>query len=328
MALFGSIADPRLPALARHLAGALGALPAAVSAVLLDVRRSVCIGLGWLGSKPPEGIYVLVSRACSPSATSLYFLSSCRCSALSRRPSRCRTSISESVLGRESVRRDRMTCDARILAVGLRRLAGGAAGAGLRRRSAEQATAAGASIGRSPVRSATTIAAQLQRGFKIYHEVCSSLSLPATGVVPQPGRSGRPRLHRGAGRGDRGRLQDQGWPERPGRHVRASRPAGRSFPAAVPERARRALRRQRRAAARHVGARQGAPATSAASRGSSSTSFTQYQEQGPDYIVAVLKGYRECARRRDRAAGHALQRILPGHAIAHAAAAAATAGDL
>ncbi len=34
----------------------------------------VCIGLGWLGSKPPEGSYVIASRGCSPSTTSLFFL--------------------------------------------------------------------------------------------------------------------------------------------------------------------------------------------------------------------------------------------------------------
>ena len=46
-------------------------------------------------------------------------------------------------------------------------------------------------------------------------------------------------------------------------------------------------------------------ATSAASPGSSSTSFTQYQEQGPDYIAALLKGYEDAAeglRRCRRAA--------------------------
>ena len=39
IALFGSIVHPGVPAVARHLAGALGELPAAVPAVLLDLRR-------------------------------------------------------------------------------------------------------------------------------------------------------------------------------------------------------------------------------------------------------------------------------------------------
>ena len=50
-----------------------------------------CVGLGWLGSKPPEGIYVILSRGCSPSIISPSSWSCCRCSAWSRRPSRCRT---------------------------------------------------------------------------------------------------------------------------------------------------------------------------------------------------------------------------------------------
>ena len=61
-ALFGSIVHPGLPALARHLAGALGELPAAVPAVLLDLRVAA-VGLGCLGSKPPEGGYVDRCRA-------------------------------------------------------------------------------------------------------------------------------------------------------------------------------------------------------------------------------------------------------------------------
>ena len=61
IALFSSIVHPCLPALARHLAGALGALSAAVQAVLLAVRDRG-VGLGYLGSKPPEGGYVILSR--------------------------------------------------------------------------------------------------------------------------------------------------------------------------------------------------------------------------------------------------------------------------
>ena len=41
IAMFGAIADPGLPALARHLAGALDRLPAALQAVLLGLRRGL-----------------------------------------------------------------------------------------------------------------------------------------------------------------------------------------------------------------------------------------------------------------------------------------------
>ena len=43
------------------LARALGALPAAVQ-VVIWLFVIVCVGLGWLGSKPPEGIYVILAR--------------------------------------------------------------------------------------------------------------------------------------------------------------------------------------------------------------------------------------------------------------------------
>ena len=61
IALFGLDHGPGLPALARHLARALGALPAAVQAVLLALRdRLHRPGLARL--KPPEGIYVILAR--------------------------------------------------------------------------------------------------------------------------------------------------------------------------------------------------------------------------------------------------------------------------
>ena len=58
----------------------------------------VCIGLGWLGAKPAEGGYVIAARI----LTVYYFVhswSSCRCSACSRRPSRCRIRSRNAVLG-------------------------------------------------------------------------------------------------------------------------------------------------------------------------------------------------------------------------------------
>ena len=49
--------------------------------------------------------------------------------------------------------------------------------------------------------------------------------------------------------------------------------------------------------------------------------FTQYQEQGPDYIAAILKGYENPPAGFTVPAGKLLQPVFPGQNIAHAAAA-------
>ena len=54
--------------------------------------------------------------------------------------------------------------------------------------------------------------------------------------------------------------------------------------------------------------------------------FTQYQEQGPDYIAAILNGYQGSAAEGLQAAGgRPLQRIFPRPRHRHAAAAAGRA---
>ena len=44
--------------------------------------------------------------------------------------------------------------------------------------------------------------------------------------------------------------------------------------------------------------------------------FTQYQEQGPDYIVAVLKGYESAPPDFKLPPGASYNKYFPGHAIA------------
>ena len=56
--------------------------------------------------------------------------------------------------------------------------------------------------------------------------------------------------------------------------------------------------------------------------------FTQYQEQGPDYIAAYINGYKEAAQGRHGAGGRPLQRIFPRPNHRHAAAFDGRAGDL
>ena len=64
---------------------------------------------------------------------------------------------------------------------------------------------------------------------------------------------------------------------------------------------------------------------SAASPGSCSTSSRSIQEQGADYIAALLNGYEDAPQGFTLPAGAHYNEYFPGHAIAHAAAAAATA---
>ena len=137
--------------------------------------------------------------------------------------------------------------------------------------------------------------AQLQRGFKVYREVCSichGMKLVSFRNLGEPGGLG---LQRGAGRADRLRIQDPG-PRRQGRDDRACRPAGRSFPVAVPERKRGARRRYNVVP----------PDMSMLAKARTYERgfpwfifdiFTQYQEQGPDYIAAMLTGYKAAAAR-------------------------------
>ena len=73
--------------------------------------------------------------------------------------------------------------------------------------------------GRSKARSASTIAAPLQRGFQVYKEVCSachSLNRVAFHNLDEPGGPG---FTEAAGQGDRGRLQDSGRPNDKGETV-------------------------------------------------------------------------------------------------------------
>ena len=56
--------------------------------------------------------------------------------------------------------------------------------------------------------------------------------------------------------------------------------------------------------------------------------FTQYQEQGPDYIAALLKGYEEPPKGFSAAVRRELQQVLPRSQHRHAAVAAGKPGHL
>ena len=205
----------------------------------------VCIGLGWLGSKPPEGNYVLFARI----FTVYYFayfliilplLGSYRenqaGAELDRRIGAARgRAARRAAVGREGLRTGHaMAFQRTILALVL---AGGVAGSLL----SLPATAADDTP--KPPKLKWSFSgpfgkydqAQLQRGFKVYREVCQvchGLTLLSFRNLAEPGGPG---LHARAGGGDRRRIPGQGRARRPGRRQGSPRPACRPLPAAVPQ---------------------------------------------------------------------------------------------
>ncbi len=156
--------------------------------------------------------------------------------------------------------------------------------------------------------------AQLQRGFKIYKEVCSnchSLDLLAIGSLADAGGPGFSEAQAAAVAADYKikDLNDKGEPIE-----RAGRPADH-FPAPFAN----VLAAQ----AANGGTAPPDMSTLAKARGYSRgfpwfvfDMFTQYQEQGPDYIAAILKGYVDAPKDFKLAPGGNYNTYFPGRVIA------------
>ncbi len=156
--------------------------------------------------------------------------------------------------------------------------------------------------------------AQLQRGFKIYREVCSSchsMNLLAIGSLADPGGPGftEAQVAQIASEYKIDDLDDKGQPiQRPGR------PADH-FPAPFPN----AL-----AAAAANGVAPPDMSTLAKARGYTRgfplflfDIVMQYQEQGPDYIAAILQGYKDPPPKGfNLPEGGHYNEYFPGHNIA------------
>lgn len=155
--------------------------------------------------------------------------------------------------------------------------------------------------------------AQLQRGFKIYREVCSSchsMNLLAIGSLAEAGGPGfsEAQVAQIASEYKVQDLDDKGQPIE-----RAGRPADH-FPAPFPN----AL-----AAAAANGVAPPDMSTLAKARGFSRgfpwfiiDAVTQYQEAGPDYIAAIIKGYQDPPKGFTLPAGGHYNEYFPGHNIA------------
>lgn len=157
--------------------------------------------------------------------------------------------------------------------------------------------------------------AQLQRGFKVYREVCSachSLSLLSFRNLADPGGPGfsEAQVKQIASEYKINDLDEQGNPVE-----RAGRPADR-FPAPFPN--------ELAAKAANGGVAPPDMSTLAKARGYTRgfpwfifDIFTQYQEQGPDYIAAILKGYKDPPPKgANTPPGGHYNVYFPGHNIA------------
>ena len=268
---------------------------------------AVCVLLGWLGGKPAEGIYVIAARV----LTFYYFAHFLIILPILSRietPKPLPNSIADDVLAKG---KKAMASIAVMLAVG------GALFVG----TAQDARAAEG--GPTPPSLKWSFAGplgkfnqpQLQRGLKVYKEVCAachSLSYVAFRNLADPGGPGYNAAQAAAfaeeykvkdGPNDAGDMF-----ERPGR------PADR-FPAPFAN--------ENAARAANGGAYPPDLSLIAKAR-SYDRGFplflwdvvTQFQEQGPNYLVALLTGYEDTPPKGfDLPAGSAYNKYFPGHAI-------------
>ncbi|MCF2525522.1 cytochrome c1 [Bradyrhizobium sp. G127] len=272
----------------------------------------VCIGLGYLGAQPPEGIYVIAGRVLTV-AYFAYFLIVLPILSRIETARPLPNSIAEDVLRKTGSTKTPMVSTMIALAVG-GALMLGAAG---------KASAADDSHGLTPPSLKWSFAGplgkfdqgQLQRGLKVYKEVCSSchgLSYVAFRNLSDPGGPGYSPAQAAAFASDykvKDGPNDAGdMFERPGR------PAD-YFPSPFPN--------EQAARAANGGAYPPDLSLIAKARGYERgfpqfvfDAFIQFQEKGPNYIDALMQGYEEKAP-----AGFALpegsyyNKYFPGHSI-------------
>ena len=158
--------------------------------------------------------------------------------------------------------------------------------------------------------------AQLQRGFKVYREVCASchgLSYVAFRNLAEPGG---PEFSEAQVTRARGRIQDPGRPERAGRHVRAPRPPGGPLPVAVPERERGRGREWRQGAAGPLAHGEGPHLRARLPLVRLRRRSGSIRRTAPDYLVALLNGYEEPPQGFTVPEGGHYNEYYPGHVIA------------
>jgi ubiquinol-cytochrome c reductase cytochrome b/c1 subunit len=255
----------------------------------------VCIGLGWLGSKPAEGGYVIAARILT-AYYFIHFLIILPLLGVLETTKPVPSSISADVLkGKGSVA-------AILLAFGLLTLLG------------TSSSGVAAEVENPPMNKWSFAGpfgkfdrGQLQRGFKVYREVCETchgIQLLSFRNLSQPdGPSFSPaEVEVVAASYKYKEPNDQGdMVERNGRPADRFPPPSLRFPNATPP--------DLSVIVKARGYERGFP-------GFLIDMFTQYQEHGADYLVALLKGYENPPAGVELPAGAMYNKYFPGHAIA------------
>jgi len=269
----------------------------------------VCLGLGWLGSKPAEGGYVIAARVLT-AYYFIHFLIILPLLGLIETPRPLPNSISEAVLKKAA---------AVLLAIGI--------GAASFLAMPSAAFAQDSHATPHPPRNKWSFAggfgkydrAQLQRGFKVYKEVCQTchgLSLLSFRNLADPGGPEFSPAQAAAIAADY-KVQD-GPNDQGEMFERNGRLADRFPPPST---------WKNEAQARTLYNGTVPPDMSVLAKARSyergfpwflidALPFFQYQEHGVDYVVALLKGYKDPPQGFQLPAGGNYNEFFPGHSIA------------
>jgi ubiquinol-cytochrome c reductase cytochrome b/c1 subunit len=255
----------------------------------------VCIGLGYLGSQPPEGVYVMTARVLT-AYYFVHFLIILPLLGVFETTNPVPSSISADVL------KGKGAMAAILLALGLVTLLS----------TSSSSVAAEAD---TPPMNKWSFAgpfgkfdrAQLQRGFKVFREVCQTchgMQLLSFRNLAEPGGPGFTPAQAAAVAAEYKYKEpnDQGdMVERNGRPADHFPPPMLRFPTGTPP--------DLSVIVKARGYERGFP-------GFVIDMFTQYQEAGADYIVALLKGYENPPAGAQVPSGMMYNKYFPGHGIA------------
>jgi ubiquinol-cytochrome c reductase cytochrome b/c1 subunit len=275
------------------------------------IFAAVCLVLGWLGSKPAEGAYVIIARILTIYYFAHFFIILPLLSRIET-PKATPNSFADDVLAKTGSKTAPMVSTA---------IAAFALVGALLLGSAQPSSAADAP---QPPREKWSFAgpfgkydrAQLQRGFQVYKEVCAtchSLSYVAFRNLAEPGGPGYTAAQAAAVAAEWQQKVKDGPNDQGEMFERPGRPADR-FPAPFAN--------DQLARLANGGALP--PDLSLIAKARTYERgfpwfvfdiFTQYQEQGPDYLVALMHGYENAPQGFALPTGSHYNKYFPGNAI-------------